>query len=95
MEDIAETKGIPDKMARLDLLEQRRNGEITRAEIRHKAKTLKEGDPAKKEVPAVSARPSIPDKFIQNLCFGLPSRLPVPLCGCVRKGVSRLHVEPH
>ncbi|GHV37292.1 hypothetical protein AGMMS49546_04610 [Spirochaetia bacterium] len=57
MEDIAETKGIPDKEARLNLLEQRRNGEITRAEMRHEAKALKGDDPAKKEVPIISTKP--------------------------------------
>jgi ParB family chromosome partitioning protein len=39
--EVVDTKGIPDKEARLNLLEQRGNGEITRSEMRDKAKALK------------------------------------------------------
>jgi ParB family chromosome partitioning protein len=42
IEDIAETKGIPDKQARLDLLRQRQTGAITRAGLRRKARELKQ-----------------------------------------------------
>jgi transcriptional regulator with XRE-family HTH domain len=44
--DIAETTGIKDKQERLNLLEQRKNGTINRAEMRKKAKELKSAKPA-------------------------------------------------
>jgi ParB family chromosome partitioning protein len=43
--DIAETTGIKDKQERLNLLEQRKNGTINRAEMRKKAKGLKSAKP--------------------------------------------------
>jgi hypothetical protein len=59
IEDIIETKGIPDKEARLDLLGQRGNGTINRAELRKKTKALKEDCSAKKETPVVFPMPKI------------------------------------
>jgi ParB family chromosome partitioning protein len=59
IEDIIETKGIPDKEARLDLLGQRGKGKINRAELRKKTKALKEDCPAKKETPVVFTMPKI------------------------------------
>jgi ParB family chromosome partitioning protein len=41
IQDIAETKGIPNEKARLDLLDLRKNGEITRSKMRQKVKELK------------------------------------------------------
>jgi ParB family chromosome partitioning protein len=41
IQDIAETKGIPDETDRLNLLEQRKNGHITRSEMREKVRKLK------------------------------------------------------
>ena len=42
---IRETKGIPNRQDRLDLLEKRGKGEITLNEMRERAKTKKEGNP--------------------------------------------------
>jgi hypothetical protein len=39
--DIKETKGIQDEKTRLELLKKRSNGEITRSEMRNRAKALK------------------------------------------------------
>jgi ParB family chromosome partitioning protein len=55
IQDVAETKGIPDENTRLEILEQRSKGRITRAEMRHKAKTLKKISSARKETAAVSS----------------------------------------
>jgi ParB family chromosome partitioning protein len=44
IQDIAETKGIPDKAERIKLLEQRKAGKINRAKMRHKIKELKAGN---------------------------------------------------
>ena len=41
IQDIAETKGIQDEEARLELLKQRSKGEINRTELRKKVKALK------------------------------------------------------
>ncbi|MDR1895439.1 MAG: ParB/RepB/Spo0J family partition protein [Prevotellaceae bacterium] len=46
--DILETKGVPDEKARLELLDQRKNGKITRSEFRKKAKELKSSTVADK-----------------------------------------------
>jgi hypothetical protein len=43
IQDIAETRGIPDKAERLKLLEERKNGYLKRAELRRKIKELKGG----------------------------------------------------
>jgi ParB family chromosome partitioning protein len=40
--EVVDTKGIPDKEARLNLLGQRGKGEITRSEMRDRAKALKQ-----------------------------------------------------
>jgi ParB family chromosome partitioning protein len=45
IQDIGETKGIPDKQDRLKLLEQRGNRQITRSEMREKVKALKTDNP--------------------------------------------------
>jgi ParB family chromosome partitioning protein len=55
--DVAETNGILNRTERKSLLEQKGKGEITRAEMRHKAKALKEDCPTQKETPAVSTKP--------------------------------------
>jgi ParB family chromosome partitioning protein len=55
--DVVETSGVADKEARLKLLEQKGKGTITRAEMREKAKALKEDSSAQKETPTASARP--------------------------------------
>jgi ParB family chromosome partitioning protein len=44
--DIAETNAIPSKQERLNLLEQRKNGTVNRAEMRKKVKELKYAKPA-------------------------------------------------
>jgi hypothetical protein len=54
IQEVKETKGMPDD-ERTKLLAKRANGEITRAEMRLKAKILKDDCPVKKEVPRVSA----------------------------------------
>jgi ParB family chromosome partitioning protein len=41
LDDVVETKGIPDENTRLELLKQRKTGQINRAEMRKKAKSLK------------------------------------------------------
>jgi ParB family chromosome partitioning protein len=41
IQDVKETKGIPDEQERLKLLKQHNTGETTRAEMRKKAKDLK------------------------------------------------------
>ena len=41
MQDVLETSGIPNKDERLELLKQRREGTITRAQLRKKAKDIK------------------------------------------------------
>jgi ParB family chromosome partitioning protein len=53
IQDITETKGIPDKQERLNLLEERKKGEINRAEMREKIKELKT-PVSKKEAPDIS-----------------------------------------
>jgi ParB family chromosome partitioning protein len=45
--DIKETKPIKDKKKRIELLEKRKSGEITRAEMRKKVKELTSPEPAK------------------------------------------------
>jgi ParB family chromosome partitioning protein len=42
IQDVTETKGISDRQKRMELLEQRKSGKITRSEMRGKAKVLKE-----------------------------------------------------
>ncbi|MDR2534781.1 MAG: ParB N-terminal domain-containing protein [Treponema sp.] len=39
--DVVDTKGIPNRIERLDLLEQRKAGVLTRAEMRQKTRSLK------------------------------------------------------
>ncbi|WP_010256886.1 ParB/RepB/Spo0J family partition protein [Treponema primitia] len=63
IQDIIETKGIPDKSERAKLLKKRGKGEITQKELRKKAKALKESCPAKKEtlvdaIPEILSSPS-------------------------------------
>jgi ParB family chromosome partitioning protein len=41
IQDVLETRGIPNKEERLSLLEQRKKGSITRAQLRKKARDLK------------------------------------------------------
>jgi ParB-like chromosome segregation protein Spo0J len=53
IQDVTETKGIPEEQKRIELLEQRRNGTITRAEMRKKAKELKNVNTANNSKPAV------------------------------------------
>jgi ParB family chromosome partitioning protein len=45
IEDIVETKGIPDEQQRLSLLEQRKSGAINRAELREKVREFKTPPP--------------------------------------------------
>jgi ParB family chromosome partitioning protein len=45
IQDIVETKGIPNEQERLNLLEQRKSGTINRAELRNKVRTLKTPPP--------------------------------------------------
>jgi ParB family chromosome partitioning protein len=45
IEDVVETTGINDKQERLNLLEQRKNGTINRADLRKKVKELKSAKP--------------------------------------------------
>jgi ParB family chromosome partitioning protein len=52
IEDVVETKGIPNEKERLNLLEQRKNGTINRAEMREKVRALKTSTP-EKETPCV------------------------------------------
>ena len=59
MRDVVETKGIPNRQDRLDLLEQRGKGEITRNEMRERVKAKKEGNPATKPPIAVQDSPTI------------------------------------
>ncbi|GHV55245.1 hypothetical protein AGMMS49579_17600 [Spirochaetia bacterium] len=44
LQDVTETRGIPDKADRLNLLKQREAGKINRAEMRERVKALKGGD---------------------------------------------------
>jgi ParB family chromosome partitioning protein len=46
IQDIADSKGITDKKERFNLLEQRKTGAITRAELRQQIKDLKQTDKA-------------------------------------------------
>ncbi|GHU84686.1 hypothetical protein FACS189473_2580 [Spirochaetia bacterium] len=59
LQDVTETKGIPDEQTRIDLLKQRGNGEINRTELRKKAKALKSDCPAQAEIPQVSTIPEV------------------------------------
>jgi ParB family chromosome partitioning protein len=45
IQDVTETKGISNKQERLDLLEQRKNGTINRADLRKKVRELKSEKP--------------------------------------------------
>jgi ParB family chromosome partitioning protein len=45
IEDVVETTGVKDKQERLNLLEQRKNGTINRADLRKKIKELKSEKP--------------------------------------------------
>jgi hypothetical protein len=60
LQDMAETKGIPDEQARLELLEERGSGSLNRAEMRERIKALKYETPLDKatndpnETPTVS-----------------------------------------
>jgi ParB family chromosome partitioning protein len=62
IQDIAETKGVPDKQERLNLLEARKKGEINRAEMRDKVRELK-APASKKETPDVSVPPDKREKI--------------------------------
>jgi ParB family chromosome partitioning protein len=42
IEDVIETKGIPDESERFSLLERRKNGDLNRAEMRKKVRELKD-----------------------------------------------------
>jgi ParB family chromosome partitioning protein len=59
--EVVDTKGIPDKEARLNLLERRGKGEITRSEMRDRAKALKKevsGDNASSAGKASPGKPA-------------------------------------
>jgi hypothetical protein len=72
--EFVDTRGIPDKEARLNLLEQRGNGEITRSEMRDRTKALKKGastgTPSDTETglvgkPSNEAQPAEPDPAVK------------------------------
>lgn len=50
IQDIAETKSISDKNKRLELLEQQKEGKISRSEMREKVKALTGSKPTKKVI---------------------------------------------
>jgi ParB family chromosome partitioning protein len=63
LQDMAETKGIPDEQTRLELLEERGNGSLNRVSMRERIKALKYDTPLDKitddpkETPTASTRP--------------------------------------
>jgi ParB family chromosome partitioning protein len=72
IQDIIETKGIPDKKVRLELLEQRKNGEISQKELRKKVKGFKDDNTAMVKVLSVSGG-SDPQKI--SVCLDVMSGL--------------------
>lgn len=66
IQDIVETKGIPDKTCRMKLLEERKQGYINRVELRRKTNILKAGNAggmeaqdSPKEVPSGQVDPTV------------------------------------
>jgi ParB family chromosome partitioning protein len=55
LQDVTESRGIPDKKERLDLLKQRSNGKVNRAELRKKAKASKADCSTSQEASITSA----------------------------------------
>jgi ParB family chromosome partitioning protein len=68
LQDMAETKGRPDKQARLELLEERGNGSLNRASMRERIKALKYDTPLDKVTNDPQETPTVPTK-LQTLPF--------------------------
>jgi ParB family chromosome partitioning protein len=62
IQDIVETKGIPDEKERFNLLEERKNGTINRAEMREKVKQLKIPE-SKADAPVTNVDSEKPQKI--------------------------------
>ena len=81
IQDIIETKGVSDEQARLDLLQRRKSGVITRAELREKIKELKQADKAavdKRTPLRLSVSPT--EIRITEAGYGLYGRFKEPNC---------------
>lgn len=62
LQDIAETKGIPDNSERLKVLEERKDGSINRATMRERIKALKYETPLDKTMNDHKEMPVVPTK---------------------------------
>jgi hypothetical protein len=68
LQDMDETKGIPNEKARLELLEERGNGSLNRASMRERIKALKYDTPLDKATNAPQETPTVSTK-LQTLPF--------------------------